>query len=76
MANGYIVRRSIADGGPNGDTYAYVRVTEPFPNETIYHGNFRRVTTYSGQYDADEHTVYVPQGPITEEKYTGGGEQF
>ena len=78
MANGYIVRRSIQDNGPMGDTYAYVKVTKPNPGETIYHGRFNPHTIDCGQYDADSMTVYVPVNPdeITSEPYLGDSEVF
>ncbi|MBS2011139.1 MAG: hypothetical protein JST01_29065 [Cyanobacteria bacterium SZAS TMP-1] len=71
-AKGYIVRRETQDNGPMGSTYGYVKVTQPFPGETIYHGQFRPVNVNCGQYDADTRTEYVPVGPITEEKFGGG----
>jgi len=72
----YIVKRETADNGPMGSTYGYVKVSQPLPGETIYHGTFKPVNVNCGQYDADTRTEYVPVGAITEEKYTDGCETF
>jgi len=56
-----------------GSTYGYVKVTQPRPGETIYHGQFKPVTHNCGQYDADTCTEYVPVGPVTEEVYAAEG---
>lgn len=78
MANskGYIVKRSVEDGGPMGDRYAYVKVSKPNPGETIYHGQFTPTQVDCGQHDANSRTEYVPVGKVTSEVFQGDAETF
>jgi len=68
-SKGYIVKREIADNGPRGSDYGYVRVTKPRPGETIYHGEFKPRTVDRGQFDANSMTVYDAIGKVTEELF-------
>ncbi|HEY9871563.1 MAG TPA: hypothetical protein V6D08_20570 [Candidatus Obscuribacterales bacterium] len=73
-AKQYIVYREIADNGPMGSVYGYVKTTAPNPGERIFHGTFLPRTMNCGQYDAETMTVYDPVGEVTSEVF--GGEQF
>lgn len=80
---GYIVQRSyeLYDGGPNGSPTVtrYLKVNEPEPGETIYHGQFRKVAEEhdEGQYSRTTY-YYVPLDPkkITTSIYEGNAETF
>lgn len=76
MSKGYIVRREIADNGPYGSTYGFLKVATPHPGETIYHGKFAPRTIHDGQNDADSKTVYEPVGEYTTSVYAENVEEF
>ncbi len=76
--SGYIVRRLLVDGhAGGGDTWGYVRVIQPKPGETIYHGQFTKrmvPVADNGPCGSDNRELYVPvdESKLTSEPFNGG----
>jgi hypothetical protein len=74
----FIVKRSISTGSYYGGITAYIKVTNPEPGETIYHGDFvkKMMEEDHGPNGSSRTETYVPvdESKVTSETYAGGGD--
>lgn len=71
----YMVRREVT-AGPKGQVQTYLKVKEPQPAETYYHGTFKPVVLHLALDQRDNVNGYEPIGEVTSQVWNKGVETF